>query len=873
MQTIASDKAQALVVLVACALFSIFSSLSAAAEEPSRTEQAGDRSNSAYVYAIDTSSSMRYIFDDLRGVVNKAVDHCGPDDCLSIVLFGDSVSTLASYTSVTPSKKKFIEKSLGSTSPEALYTNLGLAIKRGIEELHSYAKDNLASNYRLILVTDGKDHPPPNFTRDYSIEEALTRFPEFLPGTEWSLHYIALKGQIDPELLGVIEKYDGTVLDVKQIARLSQTSEREVVGRIIENLDEWKPLRSTIIEHDGEVKLKRRDGEEWIKIPEDKRQKVFYGDRISVGVDSSAVIKFGGFGKIGLMENAEVGLGHIQQLPISQSATIRLDLDGGAVWNSIKAVPDSSLEYEVLTPIALTGVRGTVFRLSFDPSIREQNVAVLEGTVEITSSDGEGQAEGFVNESGNSSTFSSARERPPLLRIPDKVIIEWTTWRDRLKRETPHESRKPIEIDLCKYLPETEEFVCKNINELGLGPIAAGETIEKRLRLKMREIDAQESLRIFAALDIVLPDGVRCSVAVDTDDVSNGIVDILIDLHIDDGVRILPGSEWKGRLVLTSPDQIVKFSQDGIIPLRFFAPEARQAARLGQPSFKPKMRTVWLYFWPIIGICLLIVVMQAVGQHGPRIIRRINPVQLHGWLLVTDSPAGVEVDDIDLQRLGREIRDSSFVIGRSERADIRLPHTSVDKWHARIYGLKRGSRIRMYIKNIGISKVDVNFSRIYQSVIELGDRDVIEIGEFQFFYTVSHLQQVVVHFKDGSVRHGVLQTWNMEGDSFSLLHRDKAGNETATHIDFSELKGIFFIQEYDEKIAKKIRRRAKSGKKDHIVVEFLDGEQMEGHIVGRYDPEAPRFLIAPLSKKKEDQNILCVLVERSFTKSVLLVKK
>jgi pSer/pThr/pTyr-binding forkhead associated (FHA) protein len=344
-------------------------------------------------------------------------------------------------------------------------------------------------------------------------------------------------------------------------------------------------------------------------------------------------------------------------------------------------------------------------------------------------------------------------------------------------------------------------------------------------------------------------------------------------LHIDDKARIPPGSEWKGRLVLTSPDQIVKFNQDGIIPLRLFAPEGRHAARPSQPSFKTKRRTVRINFWFIIGACLLIVVMRAVRQHGARIIRRINPIQLRGWLLVTDCPAGVEADDIDLERLGREMRDSSFVIGRSERADIRLPHTSVDKRHARIYGVKRGSRTKMHIKSIGISKVDVNFSRIYQSAVELGDRDVIEIGVFQFLYSVSHLQQVVVHFKDGSASHGVLQTWDMEGDSFSLLHRDKAGNETATHIDFSELKGIFFIQEYDEKIAKKIRRRAKSGQKDHIVVEFLDGERLEGHTIGRYVPETPRFLIAPLSKKKEDQNILYVLVERSFTKSVSLVTK
>jgi hypothetical protein len=331
MQAIESDKARASVVTVAFVLFSLFFTVSAVAEEPSINGRSGEKNNSAFVYVIDTSSSMRYIFDDLRGIVKKAVDHCGPDDCLSIILFGDSVSTLASYTSITPSKKKYIMKSLDSTSPEALYTNLGLAIKRSTEELHGYAKDNLASNYHLILVTDGKDHPPPGFKRDYSIEEVLTRFPEFLPGTQWSLHYVVLKGQIDPELLGVVEKHDGTFLDVEQIARLSQKSETEVIGRILENLDDWKRLRTTITEHEGEVKLKRAGEEKWTRIPGGEQPKVLDGDRISVGADSSAVIEFDVLGKIVITDDAEIGMDHIQKLPISQSATIRLDLDGGCL--------------------------------------------------------------------------------------------------------------------------------------------------------------------------------------------------------------------------------------------------------------------------------------------------------------------------------------------------------------------------------------------------------------------------------------------------------------------------------------------------------------------------------------------------------------
>jgi hypothetical protein len=863
-------RARALVLLVTCTIFPIVSAFSAAAEEASRGEQ--EKENSAFVYVIDTSSSMRYIFDDLRDVVKKAVDHCAPNDCLSIILFGDSVQTLVSYSSVTPSKKKFIKKSLDSIYPDALYTNLGLAIKRSTEVLHSYAEDDRASHYRLILVTDGKDHPPPDFVRDYSIEEVLARSADFLPGNQWSLHYVVLKGQIDSELLGVVEKYEGTFLDVDQIVRLSKASEKDVIGKILESLDEWKQLRSIIIQHDGKVKVKKRDAGKWLKIPEGKRQEIFYGDRVAVGKGSSAVIEFGAFGKIGIMDNAEVGLDHINQLPISESATIRLNLDGGTVWNAIESAPGYTLEYEVLTPIALTGVRGTVFKLSFDPTSREQNIAVLDGKVQIRSAEEEErQEQGFVIESGTSSTFSSARERPPSLSIPDKIILEWTKWREILKREIPDDSRQPIAFDFCRYVPATEEYECGAVRELAFGPIGAGATLERHLTLKTREIDVTESPRVFAALDIVPPPWIRCSVDIEMDNISDGIVGLLVTVRIEEGVRVPRGGEWTGRLVLTSPNPTVKFSQDGIIPIRIFGLGRRHAAQTGQTIFKLQMKTVWLCVRVIIGVCLVIVVMRPVGRYGRRIMRKIHPIQLNGWLLVTGCPLDADVDDIDLHRLGSEKHRSALVMGRGDRADIQLPHISVDRTHALVYGVKRASRIRMYIKTIGVSKLEINFSPIYKTAVELGDRDVIEIGSFQFLYTVSHLQRVVVHFKDGSTKHGVLQTWNMESDGFTLLPKDQTGGEMARHVDFSELKGIFFVQEYDREIAVKIRKRGKPKGKGHIVVEFLDGEKIEGHVIGRYTPDMPRFLVAPLPKKKEDQNILYVLVERSFTKKISLI--
>lgn len=180
--------------LIFLAAFPLVPSSAFGEEFDPSTEFEQARGGSAIVYLIDKSSSMLWVFDELKGIVKKAIDQRGPEESTCIIVFGDSVTTLASYKHLDDSNKAALSGLLDSVYADALYTNLEFAIDRGTQHLYTYFCDHMAENYTLILVTDGKNHPPPGHIRERSLEEAVTQFSDFLPGKQWSLGYVVFGG-------------------------------------------------------------------------------------------------------------------------------------------------------------------------------------------------------------------------------------------------------------------------------------------------------------------------------------------------------------------------------------------------------------------------------------------------------------------------------------------------------------------------------------------------------------------------------------------------------------------------------------------------------------------------------------------------------
>ncbi len=852
--------------------------LSAAEAEESGASAAPEQISrgSAVVYVIDKSSSMLWIFDELRENLKEAIGKRGPGDCVSIILFGDSATILASFKSMDDKKKETMSVLLDTVSPDSLYTNLGLGIRRGTESLHQYFRDGLAENYTLILVTDGKDHPSPHSVRDLTIEEALTQFPDFLPGQQWSLRYIALKGQVDPNLLALVKKYRGGFLDVDEATRSSKSTEIEIVGAFVENLEKWELLEVEIIDQMGEVRIKRGE-QAWMSIPAGKRHKLSLGDQVAVEPSSKAVISIRGVGKIGLKEQTEISLESLQKMPLDQGTTVRFRLREGTLWNVVNAPSDDSLTYEVLTPIALTGVRGTIFRVSFDTELFEQSIAVIEGLTEASSLEERPTFRSFLLNDGTYSAVSQTEEPPEVRPVPIEIVREWRVWKKSLLDETP---LRRIDFKLGQYKSarmcrrsrqEADGGACVPLNLLEFGPLTPGKTENQEIVLNLEEPVKSQDVEIVAMFDLKLPPGIVYRTNVNMAKLSELLVTVSVDLKVDEAAR-LPGNEqWRGRLILMSNDESIVFPKKGIVPVvAFTAPiELSAPPRKQVRLFSTELSTPWSLLGLIIGIPVYFVLLILAIRFVDYGDFRRRSAHLVGLLVVLERPKDFELDNIDLSDLGKASKKSVLSLGRNPEADICIPHDSVEVSHAEIRPGREGKPPPVYIMPVGVSDIKVNNFLINREVL-IKDRDIVDIGAFQFLYTSSLLKQVVIHYRDGRVMYGTLLTWNIEEEGFMFQPAGKYIDELAYFAVFDHLKGVFFVKDFDTEIAKRIQVSHNLAIGSSVVINFSDGETIEGNLVGDYSPTAPRFYMAPKLEKGKEESTLFILVEKEFTSNITL---
>lgn len=104
-------------------------------------------------------------------------------------------------------------------------------------------------------------------------------------------------------------------------------------------------------------------------------QPLFVGDSVRTGKDSRAEVSFEDGTSVRISDNA--------RLLVQQADTLRsLKLLWGKLWAKVARLSSAQSRFEVQTPTAVAGVRGTVFRVEVDPDTATR-VAVEEGEVEV----------------------------------------------------------------------------------------------------------------------------------------------------------------------------------------------------------------------------------------------------------------------------------------------------------------------------------------------------------------------------------------------------------------------------------------------------------------------------------------------------------
>jgi tetratricopeptide (TPR) repeat protein len=110
---------------------------------------------------------------------------------------------------------------------------------------------------------------------------------------------------------------------------------------------------------------------------------------------------------------------------------------------------------------------------------------------------------------------------------------------------------------------------------------------------------------------------------------------------------------------------------------------------------------------------------------------------------------------------------------------------------------------------------------------------------------------------------------NLEGDGFHLDLVDKNGRPKgrSRHFGFQDIKAVFHVKRYTDEVGgpAEVDTLAEPPQGAALVVEFQDGELLEGHCLRTYRAAAPRFYLVP---DDPESNNITVLVERSAVRTV-----
>jgi len=162
-------------------------------------------------------------------------------------------------------------------------------------------------------------------------------------------------------------------------------------GKIIFNVDKDKvdpygtvPGKGRIEDIQGTAEIKKVGRTYYSKAR--KGMTVEPGDEIRTGLNSKVVVTLETTAISGVGANSTFVVDNIEKNPDTKFVDIKVSLPKGELWSEVGRLKTKASKFEVATPTAVTGVRGTVFHIEVAEETEETSVAVLSGTVGVVSS-------------------------------------------------------------------------------------------------------------------------------------------------------------------------------------------------------------------------------------------------------------------------------------------------------------------------------------------------------------------------------------------------------------------------------------------------------------------------------------------------------
>lgn len=189
----------------------------------------------------------------------------------------------------------------------------------------------------------------------------------------------------------IAKKYTTTVNnwdEIQKINQIRQGPDRKIRPgtRIVIPVSMLKlqPTPALVIALNGDVSLIRANGD---KVKVIVGEKLYSGDRVVTVDKQSLRMQFADKSELQVLPNSELVLDKLSQHKQTGMVDTRVRLNSGSVNTWVeKQQPDS--RYEIITPAAITAVRGTAFRLSTDDE-QISRTEVTEGFVAVSAGESE----------------------------------------------------------------------------------------------------------------------------------------------------------------------------------------------------------------------------------------------------------------------------------------------------------------------------------------------------------------------------------------------------------------------------------------------------------------------------------------------------
>lgn len=170
----------------------------------------------------------------------------------------------------------------------------------------------------------------------------------------------------------------------------------------------------------GDVFVKKGGGQREFAAFENMQ--VTQGDWVRTGVDSSAKIVYEDGNQTVIDANTKINIQRLTSSPKGKETSVKLF--AGGVWSKIKKMLNIGDSYEVETPTAVMGVRGTLYLVSVDEN-GQVSVDVLEGAVAAgANNDPAGGGTSFLVGTGSSLNVGASGQTGAQAPIDIATLVE-----------------------------------------------------------------------------------------------------------------------------------------------------------------------------------------------------------------------------------------------------------------------------------------------------------------------------------------------------------------------------------------------------------------------------------------------------------------